>query len=223
MLASGVQLDVGSRTRAILRAEHIKIEGLSPLSFQVGGGECLALEAPSGAGKTRLLRALADLDPSTGRVFVDGAERSEMPATAWRAMVRYVSAEPAWWTGTARDALPAKKDQQTRAVRIVGALGLTPADLDKDLATLSTGQRHRLALARSLVDDPRVLLLDEPTTGLDPASAALVEELIRYRLLSGSIVILASHDAALRQRLARARLQIGKRPPPQQSAFRAQP
>lgn len=188
------------------------------MSFQAGDGECVALEGPSGAGKTRLLRAIADLDPSSGRVFVDGAERSEMPATAWRALVRYVSAEPAWWTDTARDGLPIDEAARTRGGRIVSALGLQQTDLDKPLSSLSTGQRQRLALARALADDPKVLLLDEPTGGLDPASAALVEELVRYRLLSGCIVLLVSHDAPLRNRLARARLLIGARQSPHVAA-----
>lgn len=177
----------------------------------MGSGECLAVDGPSGAGKTRLLRALADLDPVKGRIFLDGAEQGEVPGPSWRAMVRFVSAEAAWWTETAREALPVDDLVRTRVSRMVMAMGLATADLDRQIVTLSTGQRQRLALARALADDPSVLLLDEPTTGLDGASGALVEELIRYRLLSGNIVVIASHDGALLQRLANVRITIGKR------------
>lgn len=134
-----------------------------------------------------------------------------MPGPAWRSSVRFVAAEPVWWTDTARDGLPADEASRSRAARIVAAVGLAAKDLDRPLAELSTGERQRLSLARALADNPRVLLLDEPTSGLDAASGALVEELIRYRLLSGNIVLLASHDAALLKRLARARLTLDGR------------
>ena len=194
-----------------MRAEYIKIGASPPLSFEVGSGECLAIDGPSGEGKTRLLRALADLDPFTGRVFLDGAEQSEMSAPAWRTAVRFVAAEPVWWTDTAREALPASEAAHARAVRILTAVGLAPSDHDKPLAQQSTGERQRLSLARALADSPRVLLLDEPTSGLDTATSALVEELIRYRLLSGSSVVLASHDGGLLRRLAHARIVLGKK------------
>lgn len=196
---------------AILRAEHIKIGTSPPLSFEVGSGECLAIDGPSGSGKTRLLRALADLDPFSGRVFFDGAEQSEMPGPAWRSAVRFVAAEPVWWTDTARESLPLNEACRSRASRVAAAIGL-PADiLDQPLQQLSTGERHRLSLARALADNPKVLLLDEPTSGLDPAAVALVEELIRYRLLSGNTVVLVSHDASFSKRLARARITLGKK------------
>lgn len=136
-----------------------------------------------------------------------------MTGPAWRTAVRFVSAEPVWWTETAREALPSSGAVLARATRMAAALGLTAAQLDQPLQELSTGERQRMSLARALADDPKVLLLDEPTSGLDTATAALVEELIRYRLLSGNIVVLASHDGSLSRRLASARILLGKRPP----------
>ena len=144
---------------------------MPPLSFEVADGECLsAVEAPSGTGKTRLLGAIADLDLAGGHIFLDGAERAELAADQWRRSVRYVAAEPAWWTDTPRPSFPATPAASVRIDRLLRALGLDAALLDRPIAQLSTGERQRLALARALSDEPRVLLLDEPCASLDPTS-----------------------------------------------------
>ncbi len=189
----------------MLRVEHLRIGDLPPLSFEVADGECLAVEGPSGVGKTRLLRAIADLDPVQGHVFFDGAERNEVPSTEWRTMVRYCSAEPAWWTDTPRGSFPAHP-VQGRLERLVNCLGLETELLDRPVALLSTGERLRLALARALMDEPRVLLLDEPTAALDADATALVEELLRYQLNAGRSALLVSHDEEQIERVAHARL-----------------
>ena len=196
----------------MLRVERLQVTGLPPLSFEVADGECLAIEGASGAGKTLVLRALADLDASAGDVSVDGVERREMPAHVWRRRVRYCAAEPAWWAHTPRACLPAPPPP--RLDRLMQALDLDPALLDRPIATLSTGERQRLALVRALLDDPKVLLLDEPTGALDPQASALVEELIRFQMLSGHCVVLVSHDRAQVERLAHARLVLSKAAPP---------
>lgn len=197
----------------MLRIDYLNIPPLPALSFQVRDGTCLAIEGDSGSGKTRLLRAIADLDPATGDIFLDGAERREIPAPQWRCLVRYVSAEPAWWSATARTAIIAPNSNRNtadpdRLHRILSTVGLSEQLLDEPIASLSTGQRQRLALLRALADEPRVLLLDEPTAALDPTSAALVEELIRFQMLAGRIMLLISHDAKLRSRLATEHLDI---------------
>lgn len=193
----------------VLRIENLKIGGLPPLSFELVDGECLSVEGPSGAGKSRLLRAIADLDPAPGQVFLDGAERREMPAPEWRKLVRYVAAEPAWWTDTARPVLE-NKGAKGRVARLCDALGLDAGLLDRSLAIASTGERQRLSLVRALIDEPKVLLLDEPTAALDPANAALVEELVRYQLLAARSVLLVSHDRGFSDRLATAHLELAR-------------
>jgi ABC-type multidrug transport system ATPase subunit len=190
----------------LLRVEHLKIGTLPQLSFEVADGECLAIEGPSGSGKTRLLRGIADLDPAPGQIFLDGIERHEMTASEWRKSVRFVAAEPGWWTDTARPAFP----PGGRAARILADLGLTEGILDRPIATLSTGERQRIALVRALIDDPKVLLLDEPTGALDVRSSALVEEVVRFLMLAGRTILLSSHDAGLVARLAHARLQLAR-------------
>jgi ABC-type iron transport system FetAB ATPase subunit len=191
----------------VLRIDKLRIDGLPPLSFEVPAGECLAIEGASGVGKTRLLRAVADLDPADGYIFLEGVERREMPAPAWRRKVRYSAAEPAWWGPIARVHFPSA----ARLDRLLTSLGLEASLLDRPLALVSTGERQRLALARALVDEPRVLLLDEPTSALDTQSMALVEELIKFQMLAGRCVVLTSHDVQQIGRIAHQRLLLGAR------------
>jgi ABC-type iron transport system FetAB ATPase subunit len=178
------------------------------MSFSVADGECLAVEGPSGSGKTRILRAIADLDPLDAQLFLDGVERREMPATEWRKAVRYAAAEPGWWSDTPRDSFPNAQAAFSRVTRLLAAVGLDEDILDQPISLLSTGERQRVALVRALADDPKVLLLDEPTGALDVASAALVEELLRFQLLARRTILIASHDPGLIGRLAHARLQL---------------
>ncbi len=191
----------------MLRVEQLQVAALPPLSFEVADRECLAVEGASGAGKTLLLRAIADLDPAPGQVFVDGAERNEMPAYEWRRRVRYCAAEPQWWTETPRSCFP---EPSTRLDRLMQSLDVEAELLDRPVSALSTGERQRLALVRALIDEPRVLLLDEPTSALPPQAAALAEELIKFHMLSGRSVVLVSHDRAQVERLAHTRLLLSK-------------
>ena len=209
-----IRLQQNARTPPVLRVEKLKVGGLPPLSFEVAGGECLSIEGRSGAGKTRLLRAIADLDPSAGYVAVQGLTRSETPAPAWRGRVRYLPAEPGWWAPTLGQHCPPGAAGQ-RFVRLLTQLEVSADLLARPIETLSTGERRRAALALGLADGPDVLLADEPTLGLDSARAALVEELIRYQLLSGRTVLLVAHDDALIGRLAHRRLQLT---PPEDAA-----
>lgn len=178
------------------------------MSFEIPDGQCLAITGPSGSGKTRLLRAIADLDEAPGQIFIDGAERNEMSAPNWRALIRYNAAEPGWWSETPRSSFPTHANQATQHTKLLASLNLGEELLDRPISQLSTGERQRLALARSFLGNPRVLALDEPTAALDKTNAALVEELIRYQLLSGKIVLLVSHDPAQIDRLCNAILQL---------------
>ena len=194
----------------MLRIDQLKTAPLPPLTFSVAEGECLAVEGPSGSGKTRLLRAIADLDPAGGHVFLNGAERREMSGPDWRKRVRFCSAEPQWWTDTARQAFPSDKTATERLPRLLLALGLATALLERPLSSLSTGERQRLAIIRSLIDEPAVLLLDEPVAALDLQSAALVAELLRYQMLAGRSVIITAHGDSPVLRLAHTRLQLAR-------------
>ena len=191
----------------MLRVDRLQVHDLPPLTFDVPEGECFAIEGPSGSGKTLLLRALADLDQADGYVTLDGVERGEMKPQDWRRQVRYVAAEPAWWLSTGRAHFP--DGLAERMSRLMRAVDLGEAQLDQPVHQLSRGEQQRLALARAVIDDPKVLLLDEPTATLDTATAAQIEELIKFQLLAGRRIVLVSHDPAQVNRLSHQRLILG--------------
>ena len=162
-------------------------------------GLMLVLSSPSGAGKSLLLRALSDLDPNKGEASLDGQAREAMAAPQWRRLVTYLPAESGWWAGTVGAHFADWRAAEPMAV----ALGLPSACRDWPVAQLSTGERQRLALVRALVQHPRVLLLDEPTGGLDEAARTAVEEMIAAELARGVAALWVTHDAAQARRLAR--------------------
>jgi ABC-type iron transport system FetAB ATPase subunit len=171
-----------------------------PYDFILRPGECVAVQGPSGAGKSVLLRMLADLDPHEGETLLDGQASASMPAPRWRAAVVYQSAEPAWWEASAGEHFaPAQRGFVQETMR---ALDLRPALLDTEIERLSTGERQRLALVRSLAAQPRVLLLDEPTAALDPASTARAEALLTAQLAQGMALLIVTHSAEQAQRMA---------------------
>ncbi len=188
--------------------------GLGPVDLDLEAGACVALSGPSGAGKSLLLRAIADLDPSDGRVSLEGDERASMPAPVWRRNVGYLAAESGWWDDTVA---PHFADVD-RAAPLLSRLCLSPEALGWPIERLSTGEKQRLALARLLENNPRVLLLDEPTATLDPDSRAAVERVIGERLAGGAAALIVTHDEAQAGRLAARRLTmagglIGERGP----------
>jgi putative ABC transport system ATP-binding protein len=159
-------------------------------SFDLQDGECVALQGPSGVGKTLLLRSIADLDPNEGTVKLDGTLREMMPAPVWRKRVTYLAAEPGWWSDTVQEHF----GDWEEASQLVARLGLPSTCGPWPIQRLSSGERQRLGLVRALMLQSRVLLLDEPTSALDAASAAAVESLIAERVSNGTSVLWSTHD-----------------------------
>lgn len=178
--------------------------GLNPVSFEIRKGELIALTGPSGSGKSLLLRSLADLDPNEGQVSLDGVDRSDMSAPAWRKKVGYLPAESGWWTPLVRDHFI----EPDKARVIVSSLNLPPECLDWPVERLSTGEKQRLGLARLFERRPSVLLLDEPTSALDSASVQAVETQIMHRRKEGAAILMTTHDADQAKRLATRVLRI---------------
>lgn len=182
----------------MLTVRSLSRPGLEPSSFELAGGECIALRGPSGAGKTLLLRALADLDPNEGEVLLDGTPRSRIPAPQWRRRVGYVAAEPGWWSERLGDHFEDWASQAGPARR----LEIDPAVAERRVSQLSTGERQRLALLRALERRPEVLLLDEPTGPLDEESTAAVESMLREKQSNGLALFWVTHNKRQAERIA---------------------
>jgi putative ABC transport system ATP-binding protein len=188
----------------LFQVRDLRTNLLKPASLSLSAGECVAVRGPSGAGKTLLLRALADLDPSEGLVCLDGRERSTIAGPEWRRLVGYVPAEPGWWADTVGEHF----HDWTAALAFVKDLGFPEEATAWPISRLSTGERLRLALIRALMVRPKVLLLDEPTAALDHASVAAVETLIAARIRAGLAVLWITHDAEQAKRVARRLLVV---------------
>jgi phosphate-transporting ATPase len=158
----------------------------------------MGLRGPSGAGKTLLLRALADLDPNEGTLSLDGQPREEIPAPVWRRRVGYVPAEPGWWSEHLADHFQDWQSQAGPAKR----LKISPQADQRRVSQLSTGERQRLALLRALEHRPEVLLLDEPTGPLDDEATAAVEALLREKQANGLALLWVTHDRRQAERVA---------------------
>ncbi len=169
-----------------------------PFDLDVARGECLSIVGKSGSGKSVLLRLIADMDPGQGTVDLVGRSRETWSGPEWRRQVVYQAAEPAWWAPTAGAHF--RPDDAAFLEETLPLLGLSADLLDADIQRLSTGERQRLALVRSLALDPAVLLLDEPSASLDQASTLAMEAVLQQRLKAGSALVLVTHlqEQALR-------------------------
>ena len=204
MAAKEPMLSAGHAGTPILQIRDLRTDLLKLASLSLSAGECIAVQGPSGAGKTLLLRAIADLDPNEGLVWLDGRDRSIIAGPEWRRLVGYVPAEPGWWADTVVEHF----DEWMAALPLVRGLGFPEEAKAWPIGRLSTGERLRLALVRALMVQPKVLLLDEPTAALDPVSVAAVESLIATRVRAGLAVLWVTHDAEQAKRIARRLLVV---------------
>ncbi len=187
-----------------LKLENLQSPLVGPFDLTVEAGTCLAIMGASGAGKSLFLRMIADLDPNTGEVWLDGRARSSVSGPDWRRQVVYVAAESGWWD----DAVAAhfEPHQREAASELADRFGLVAGLLTAQVARLSTGERQRLALIRALVRQSPALLLDEPTAALDHDSIGKVETVLRERLAAGTTLIMVTHDPAQSERLGHQHL-----------------
>jgi ABC-2 type transport system ATP-binding protein len=176
---------------------------LDEISLSVSRGNVLVLLGPNGSGKTTILKLISTmLLPDAGRVFVEGADTQMDPDRVRRLVSFAVSGERSFFPRlTARENLDffAALDDVPRASRrrqidlMLERTGLLDA-ADTLVMKFSSGMYQRLGIARALIKQPSVLLLDEPTRSLDPASAIHFRNLVRALSAGGSTVILATHS-----------------------------
>ena len=181
---------------------------LRDLDFDVQPGEFVALLGPNGAGKTTFLRILASLSrPTLGEVRVAGY-RLPHHAAAVRARLGVVSHLPLLYGDlTAEENLRfyarlyALRGSEARVTEVLQLAGLEARR--KDLVrTFSRGMAQRLAIARAVIHDPDVLLLDEPYTGLDQDASSMLDGVLRSVTAQGRTVVMTSHDLARAEDLA---------------------
>ncbi len=186
----------------ILRLENFRVAQLEAFDF-CSENEIVCLSGPSGSGKTLLLRAIADLIDHGGEAWLDKMACSRISPVKWRRMVAYLPAESAWWYDTIGEHFSNGQSPYLEALNM-------PVDsLNWQVSRCSSGERQRLALARLLQNQPRVLLLDEATASLDPVSVQAVETLIKeYVQQNRATVIWVSHDAAQAKRVRQRQLEI---------------
>ncbi|MBI42940.1 ATP-binding cassette domain-containing protein [Marinobacter lutaoensis] len=187
-----------------LYLDHVSVGGLSAVSLTVPPGAVVCLSGPSGSGKSRLLRAVADLEPHGGQVHLGDEAQASCPAHQWRQRVMLVPADSQWWF----EAVAAHFPDRARGP-VPSALGLPPEVMAWPISRLSSGERQRLALYRALVREPRALLLDEPTANLDGDSTRAVEQWLLAEIRRRSLAVLwVAHDPEQIRRVADAHYRI---------------
>lgn len=157
----------------MLSVANLKLPTGQHINLEIKAGEIHCLRGDSGVGKTRLLRALADLDECSGAISLNGRDCRLTPAPEWRSKVMLVPARPRWWLATAGEHMARDMQHKARQLRLQDKHLASPTD------RLSSGEGSRLALLRALSYQPAVLLLDEPTAALDEEAEAAMEQLLQ--------------------------------------------
>jgi sodium transport system ATP-binding protein len=186
-----------------------EVRAVEDVSFAVAPGEVYGLLGPNGAGKTTTLRIILGLlPPTTGQATVAGCTPIEQPDEVKRRVGLVSASAGLYQHQSVRELLLFFADlygvgpEQARAelARLAALLGLGEV-LDRRCAALSTGQRQRVNLARALIHQPPVLLLDEPTLGLDVLGSQVVAEFIAHLRAEGKAVLLTTHRLDEAERL----------------------
>lgn len=191
---------------AILELENIAYQAnqkqiLQNISFEVEEKAFLTLIGPSGAGKSTILKLIANLiNPNHGKILFNGKDIMKIDPLIYRRNVSYCFQQPSLFGEKVSDnsSFPYEirniKVDQERVYQLLRDVNLGAEYLDKDINSLSGGEKQRIALIRNLLFLPEVLLLDEVTTGLDQASKEIVHHLIEQVHRKDVTIIQVTHD-----------------------------
>ncbi|MGB2568227.1 ATP-binding cassette domain-containing protein [Micromonospora citrea] len=177
------------------------VDAVRGVNLQVAEGEIFGFLGPNGAGKTTTLRMLATLiEPDGGEATIAGADLRKDPAEVRRRIGYVAQGGSTWDESTAREELVlharmygiGKADAHRRAARALDAFQLTEY-ADRKCKTYSGGQRRRVEIALGIIHEPKIVFLDEPTTGLDPQSRAHMWDEIRRLRTEGMTVFITTH------------------------------
>ncbi|MBF0382508.1 MAG: ATP-binding cassette domain-containing protein [Magnetococcales bacterium] len=178
------------------------------LSTVISQGQIVFLTGSSGSGKSLLLRAIADLDPHKGEVWFNNQKAMDTHPTIWRKQVGYLPPNSFWWD----DVVANNFDNCEDALVYMEAMDLPKEAFDWQLMRMSTGEKQRMSIVRLLSNQPKVLLLDEPTANLDPKTVRAVESMIiEYTKKNNCSVIWVSHDLDQVKRVAHRHLAIDEK------------
>ena len=193
------------------RRPRRQIVAVDRVTFKVKAGECFGILGPNGSGKSTLIRLISTLlTPDAGEVLVFGMN-VERDLAGVRRLINRVSVEAAFFKKlsalenlnyAARLYGMDVAEARSKAGQIMERMGLEAKKWRSPLENLSRGQQQKVAIARALMTSPRLILLDEPTTGLDPKSKRDVQDFIlEVQRDQGATVILTSHDMEESDRL----------------------
>ncbi|KAK4757286.1 hypothetical protein SAY87_007413 [Trapa incisa] len=201
------------RIRGLSRTSDAGVPILSKIDLDIPRGKIVGIIGPSGSGKSTLLRALNRLwEPPAGTVFMDGHDICSLDVLTLRRKVGMLFQLPVMFEGTVADnirygpQLRGKKLSDSEIQKLLSLADLDSSFMEKKGGDLSVGQAQRVALARTLANEPDVVLLDEPTSALDPISTQNIEDVL-VKLKNSSrrmTVVMVSHSIKQIQRVADA-------------------
>ncbi len=197
--------------RKSFRKNKKVVEALKGVSIQIRSGEIYGLLGPNGSGKSTFIRIASTLlFPDAGSVEVFGFDVAKQPREVQR-LINRVSVEASFFRKlTAMENLlfsaglhgMSKKETLNRILDIAPRIGLDSKRLRDPIEDFSRGMQQKVAIARAFICEPRMLLLDEPTTGLDPRAKREVQSMIsQMRRDSGTTILLTTHDMEEAERL----------------------
>ncbi|ERN07386.1 hypothetical protein AMTRI_Chr12g241530 [Amborella trichopoda] len=198
------------RVRDLSYKSRTGVPILSGVCVDISKGLIVGIIGPSGSGKSTFLRALNRLwEPPSGAVFLDGEDIQDIDVLSLRRKVGMLFQLPALFEGTVADnirygpSLMGKKLSDDQVSKLLSLADLDSSLADKNGGELSVGQAQRVALARTLANEPEVLLLDEPTSALDPISTQNIEDaIVKLKKSQGLTTVMVSHSVKQIQRIA---------------------